>query len=94
MSPNKVAQMVSISPTDVSQMVSMSPTCVAQMVSMGPNKVVQMGIYVNYFLPSIRFLLTVHDINSSDVIKLDNYTHKFLKKWSGIRKSGKNLFFI
>ena len=50
-------------------------------------------IYQFYFLPSIRFLLTVHDITYSDLIKLDAITHKYLKKWAGIPRCGTNLIF-
>ena len=53
----------------------------------------KMWIYQNYFLPSIRFLLTVHDINVTDLTKLDAIAHKFMKKWAGVPVCGKNLIF-
>ena len=43
-----------------------------------------MWIYKNYFLPSQIFLLTVHDITSTDLKKLENLTNKYLKKWAGL----------
>jgi hypothetical protein len=53
----------------------------------------KMWIYQHYFLSSIRFLLTVHDITHTNLQQLDNITHKYLKKWSGIPRSGTNLVF-
>ena len=56
----------------------------------GENK---MWIYEKYFLPSVRFLLTVHDLNVTNVEKLDSLTHRYLKKWSEVPKCGTNLIF-
>ena len=53
----------------------------------------KMWIYQNYFLPSIRFLLTVHDITVTDLKKLDAISHKFMKQWSGVPVCGTNLVF-
>ena len=53
----------------------------------------KMWIYQNYFLPSIRFLLTVHDITVTDLTKLDAIAHKFMKKWAGVPVCGTNLIF-
>ena len=50
-------------------------------------------MYTKYFLPIIRFLLTVHDITVSDLKKLDAMTHLFMKKWAGIPPSATNLIF-
>ena len=50
----------------------------------------KMWMYTKYFLPSIRFLLTVHDITVSDLKKMDAMTHRFMKKWAGIPPSGTN----
>ena len=52
-----------------------------------------MWIYEKYFLPSIRFLLTVDDLNVTNVEKLDALTHRYLKKWSEVPKCGTNLIF-
>ena len=53
----------------------------------------KMWIYQFYFLPSIRFLLTVHDITYTDIQRLDALSHRYLKKWAGIPRSGTNLIF-
>ena len=53
----------------------------------------KMWIYQNYFLPSIRFLLTVHDITFTDIQKIDSLSHRYLKKWAGIPRCGTNLIF-
>ena len=41
-------------------------------------------IYKHYFIPSIWFLLTVHTISQSHLKKLDTFTDKFVKKWTGL----------
>ena len=56
----------------------------------GENK---MWMYEHYFLPSVRFLLTVHDLNVTNVEKLDALAHRFLKKWAEVPKCGTNLIF-
>ena len=38
----------------------------------------------HYFIPSIRFLLTVHTISQSHLKKIDTFTDKFVKKWIGL----------
>ena len=43
-------------------------------------------IYKEYLLPSIRFLLTVHEIQSGDLDSLDVFTDQFLKKWCGLAR--------
>ena len=48
-------------------------------------------IYKNYFLPSVRFLLTVHDLTQTHVKQLDAFTHVFLKRWAGLPPSATNL---
>ena len=37
-------------------------------------------IYIPYFIPSIRFLLTVHTISQNHLKKLATFTDKFVKK--------------
>ena len=44
----------------------------------------KLWIYKHYFIPSIRFLLTVHQITKSNLKKLDTFTDKFVKKWAGL----------
>ena len=46
----------------------------------------KLEIYKTYILPSIRFLLTVHDLPITHLKKLDSLADKFLKKWAGLPK--------
>jgi hypothetical protein len=41
-------------------------------------------IYSEYFLPSNRFLFSVHDLNLSQLRTIEELTHCFLKKWLGM----------
>ena len=50
----------------------------------------KLWIYKNYLIPSIRFLLTVHDLPKQNLRKLDTFTDKFLKKWCGLPPSATN----
>ena len=43
-----------------------------------------------YILPSIRFLLTVHDIPHTFLLKLDCAADQFLKKWAGLPRCATN----
>ena len=51
----------------------------------------KMWIYQHYFLPSIKFLLTVHKMTQTHVRELDAFTHVYLKRWSGLPPSATNL---
>ena len=53
----------------------------------------KMWMYKNYFLPSIRFLLTVHEITETHLTVLDARCNKYIKKWTGVPRSGTNLSF-
>ena len=44
----------------------------------------KMEIYKIYILPSIRFLLTVHDLPHTYLLQLDSMANQFLKKWAGL----------
>ena len=44
----------------------------------------KLWIYKHYFLPSIRFILTVHDLTKTDQTKLDALCTKYVKKWTGL----------
>ena len=44
----------------------------------------KLEIYGIYILPSIRFLLTVHDLRKTYLLKLDTFTDQFIKKWAGL----------
>ena len=41
-------------------------------------------IYIDYFLGSLRFILSVHDLHISQLKALDDLTHRYLKKWLGL----------
>ena len=51
----------------------------------------KMWIYQHYFLPSIKFLLTVHEMTQTHVRELDAFTRVYLKRWSGLPPSATNL---
>ena len=53
----------------------------------------KLWIYKHYTLPSIRFLLTIHDITKTDLQKLDSLCHKFMKKWASIPPCATNSIF-
>ena len=48
----------------------------------------KLKIYIRYFLPSLRYHLTVNDMCSSHLSQLDALTNRYLKKWSGIPHPG------
>ena len=48
----------------------------------------KLKIYSEYFLPSLRFHLTVNDTCSTHLQRLDALTDRFVKKWSGIPHPG------
>ena len=50
-------------------------------------------IYSHYFLPAIRFLLTVHDVTATDLTTLDRLTHKYVKNWAGLPRCATNAVF-
>ena len=41
-------------------------------------------IYAEYFLGSLRFVLSVHDLNKSQIGSLDELSHSYLKRWLGL----------
>ena len=41
-------------------------------------------IYTEYFLGSLRFLFSVHDLNKAQLQALEALTHSYLKKWLGL----------
>ena len=51
----------------------------------------KLAVYSRYLLPSMRFLLTVHDLNLTSRRSLDSLCDKYLKKWTGLPKSGTNI---
>ena len=44
----------------------------------------KLEIYQIYILPSIRFLLTIHDVPKTHLMKLDTMVDQYLKKWAGL----------
>ena len=52
----------------------------------------KLKIYHKYFLPSIRFLLTVHDVTATDLKKIDTLSDKYVKKWAGLPRCATNTF--
>ena len=50
----------------------------------------KLEIYQIYILPSIRFLLTVHDLPFTYLTKLDTMSDQYLKKWAGLPKCATN----
>ena len=48
----------------------------------------KLKVYAEYFLPSIRFHLTVNDTSMSHLQQLDALTDRYLKLWSGIPRPG------
>ena len=49
----------------------------------------KLKIYANYFLPSLRFHLTVNDLAKTHLDKLDAIARRFLKKWAGLPHPGR-----
>ena len=41
-------------------------------------------IYIDYFLGSLRFLFSVHDLHKRQIDDLDALSHSYLKKWLGL----------
>ena len=54
----------------------------------------KVNIYSKYFLPSIRFILTVHDLHKTHLTELDTLSDKYLKAWLGVPKQGANNAFL
>lgn len=47
----------------------------------------KLNVYKSYLLPSLRFILTVHDIAKSNLEELDDISTRCLKRWSGLARS-------
>ena len=45
----------------------------------------KLWIYTNYFLPSKRFLLTVHTLTKTQLKTLDTLTDQAIKTWVGVQ---------
>ena len=46
----------------------------------------KLWIHKFYLLPSLRFVLTVHEMTASSLKSLDSICNKYLKKWAGLPK--------
>ena len=44
----------------------------------------KLEIYQMYILPSIRFLLTVHDLPPTHLSRLDTSADQYLRRWAGL----------
>jgi hypothetical protein len=44
-------------------------------------------MYKEYLLPTNRFILLIHDLTKTDLKKLDDLTHRYLKSWLGMPQS-------
>ena len=53
----------------------------------------KLWIYQNYVLPATRFILPIHDITKTDLSKLDNMTHRYIKIWGGLPGCATNSIF-
>ena len=51
----------------------------------------KLWILKNYLIPSKRFLLTVHTITKTHLVKLDTFVDKYTKKWAGLPRSATNV---
>ena len=50
----------------------------------------KLSIYKDYFLPSLRFSLTVHEITKTHLNTLNQISDNYLKKWCGLPPSATN----
>ena len=48
----------------------------------------KLKVYSQYLLPAIRFKLSVHEITTTNLSKLDAIGDRFIKKWLGMPQSG------
>ena len=51
----------------------------------------KLWMYDNYFLPSKRFLLTIHNLTQTQLKSLDTLTDKAIKRWAGVPRSATNV---
>ena len=54
----------------------------------------KLKIYWKYLLPSIRFILTIHDLKKCHLEKLDSLCEPYIKSWLCIPKLGANTAFV
>ena len=46
----------------------------------------KLNIYTRYALPSMCYFLSVHQINETNMTKLDSVVRKHIKQWLGVQK--------
>ena len=51
----------------------------------------KLAVLSRYLIPSLRFILTVHDLNKTTLKSLDTLCDKYAKKWAGMPRSGTNI---
>ena len=51
----------------------------------------KLAVLSRYLIPSLRFILTVHDLTKTTLKGLDSLCDKYAKKWAGIPRSGTNI---
>ena len=45
-------------------------------------------VYSEYFLGANRFIFSIHDLNLSQLRRMEELTHRYLKRWFGMPQSG------
>ena len=45
-------------------------------------------VYSEYFLGANRFIFSIHDLNLSQLRRMEELTHRYLKRWLGMPQSG------
>ena len=48
----------------------------------------KLRVYTDYFLPSMRFHLTVNDMTKTHLDNLDSLVRRYIKKWAGLPRPG------
>ena len=51
----------------------------------------KLAVHTRYLIPSLRFILTVHDLSTTTLKSLDTLCDKFAKKWAGVPRCGTNI---
>ena len=53
----------------------------------------KLWIYQKYFLPSIRFLLTIYKVTATDLKQMYALCNKYIKSGQGLQEEAQTLFF-
>ena len=54
----------------------------------------KLRILTGYALPSLRYMLTVHDLHDTHLKSLDTLLDKYIKQWIGIPSRGANIALV